>query len=429
MDRQSHSILGISEGSTNAPESQINYFRSQTGGGDSQESKFISLRVGEIVQGTILEVYSEKLVLVKLPIGTLTANLTGKLKRGDSLFFRVMDIDPNLVLRIYAVGTRNKSKENTTEELVRILDLPDHPFYTKFFDYIKFKRTLITRDEMIMFFKAYITLPEEEHKQESQVNIYKTLHMMKDALIPLKMDLYFKLKPFFIGEKNILQNFEILYRNLNTFPPNIAAVLNQLFTKMRNPSTAFAELLQFFTIDTVNKNDPSVYLIMKQLSGLNPSAFNSQTYSQIMSAVDFLIKAIEGQNIYNAFAQQNNSSLIFFIPVLHAGNFRFAQMIITRKGKTKDNKYILKFQINTDTDIVDLITQDKPLANQPGTIIQTEAEVMKLFLNRNINLIREYLVKQSFVIEDLTLNHVPHDYSYSPDATRENTPQSISVVI
>jgi hypothetical protein len=197
---------------------------------------------------------------------------------------------------------------------------------------------------------------------------------------------------------------------------------------MRNPSTAFADLIQFFTIDTVNKNEPTVFWILKQISAINKNAFNPQSFNTIMNAVVNLIKAIEGQNIYNAFAQQNNSSLIFFIPVLHAGNFRFAQIIITRKGKTKDNKYILKFQINTDTDIVDLVTQDKPLANQPGTIIQTEAEVMKLFLNRNINLIREHLVKQNFVIDDLTLNHVPHDYSYSSIAG-DNSPKSISVVI
>jgi hypothetical protein len=428
MDKPANSILGISEGSTNSPESSVNYFKSQTGGHEHRESKFISLRVGEIVQGSIVEVYSDKEVLVKLPIGTLTATLMGKLKKGDALFFRVMEIDPGLVLRIYAVGTRVKSKENTTEELVRILDLPDHPFYMNFFEYIKNKRTLITRDEMLLFFKSYISLPEEEHKQETVINIYKTLHMMKDALIPLKTDLYFKLKPFFIGEKNILNNFEIIYRNIDQFPPKILALLNQLFTKMRNPSTAFADLIQFFTIDTVNKNEPTVFWILKQISAINKNAFNPQSFNTIMNAVVNLIKAIEGQNIYNAFAQQNNSSLIFFIPVLHAGNFRFAQIIITRKGKTKDNKYILKFQINTDTDIVDLVTQDKPLANQPGTIIQTEAEVMKLFLNRNINLIREHLVKQNFVIDDLTLNHVPHDYSYSSIAG-DNSPKSISVVI
>ena len=127
MEKPANSILGITEGSSHSPESSVNYFKSESGGHEHRESKFISLRVGEIVQGSIIEVYSDKEVLVKLPIGTMTATLMGKLKKGDALFFRVMEIDPGLVLRIYAVGTRVKSKENTTEELVRILDLPDHP--------------------------------------------------------------------------------------------------------------------------------------------------------------------------------------------------------------------------------------------------------------------------------------------------------------
>ena len=425
MDRNSNFMSGIGTGATSSGELQNQFLKSTA----PKNSKFISLRVGEIVHGTILDIFNDKEVLVQLPVGTMKAALQGRLAKGDQLFFRVAETDPQLSLKIYAISTKIKGVDLRNDELTRILDLPNNQFFSLFLDYIKHRRTLITRDEMLLFFKAFISLSDEELKQEHAEKIFKTLYMMKEASIPLKPEIYTKIKPFFIGEKEILDNFDKIYKYFFTLPLNYKLALDDMFAKMKNPSTEFPELIRFFSIVSNVNESITLFDLMRKIIHIPSTTEPRHEISIIRQSAYNIMLAIEGQNIYNGFAQQNNAMMIFFIPIIHAGLFRFAQLFISKKGKTKDDKLVLKMNINTDTDFSSLIENGLDEDDLQGTMFFSESDKIIAFFNKHIGKIKEYLIKHSFIIENLTINQVGSDDPFVMPSQPEIKPNMISVVI
>lgn len=397
----------------------------------AKKGKFISLRVGEIVQGTILELISDTEVSVQLPVGTMNAVLNGKLKKGDQLFFRVTETSPSLILKIHAVANRVRGEELSSAELIRILDLPNNLFFSLFIEYIKPRRTLVNRDELLLFFKAFVSLSDTELKQEHSENIFKTLFMMKEAFIPLKADIYQKLKPFFIGEKDILANFKTIYDDLKELPNDVRIPLEDVFNKMRNPSTSFADLIKFFSLVSDTQNQITFYDILSNLVEHINKIAGQKLYrgESLKEAASNIMQAIEGQNIYNAYAQQGSSMMIFFIPILHSNVFRFAQILISKKGKTKDDRFILKFMINTDTNFIDLIEHGVDIDSIPGSTFSADNDKIKFFLEQHFAKIKDYLIKHDFIIDNLTVNNVGKGDFFSHNNSDDQKIPNLSVVI
>ncbi|HOQ48438.1 MAG TPA: hypothetical protein PLV01_01265 [Candidatus Kapabacteria bacterium] len=109
------------------------------------------LKVGEVVLGTVLEMVDKEIAKVKLPMGTFTASLHGKLRPGDVLFFYVAEVEPQLILLVHSVSTSFSGKPRPVAEIARVLNLPDNQRILEIIDFLSVKKSTILRTEVLNF--------------------------------------------------------------------------------------------------------------------------------------------------------------------------------------------------------------------------------------------------------------------------------------
>ena len=85
--------------------------------------------------------------------------------------------------------------------------------------------------------------------------------------------------------------------------------------------------------------------------------------------------------------------------------------------------------INTDTDFSTLIDNGLDEDDFHGTITFSESDKIIAFFNKHISKIKEYMIKHSFIIENLTINQIGSNDPFPIPTQPEIKPNTISVVI
>ena len=145
---------GAPEISSDLPRQQKDYFVPSY----AKKEPASKLYLGEVVQGVIIEIPSLKEAIVRLPNGTFRAELKGNLKPGDTLFFKVAEVSPSLVLKIWAAPSVVSKVQIQTKELVRILDLPENDDIYELIETYRVKKSTVYRDDILMIYRAYVNL-------------------------------------------------------------------------------------------------------------------------------------------------------------------------------------------------------------------------------------------------------------------------------
>lgn len=169
------------------------------------------LRVGEIVKGTILDTHFGKIATVKLPIGTLKAELNGNLEKGDSLFFIVFEVEPSLILRIYSLQVIQENKILDTSEIIRILDVSNNKFFNKFIEYIKKKRSIIVREVLISCYENFSSIKNADYQKLPAGTLFDTLLFFSELGIQFSLAAFNQMKFAFYTVYNIEKLLNALY--------------------------------------------------------------------------------------------------------------------------------------------------------------------------------------------------------------------------
>mgnify|MGYP001491833071 CR=1 FL=1 len=136
-----------------------------------KRSETLKLRAGEVVQGTILDTYANNEASVRLPVGSFRCELHGNLKRGDELYFKVIEAHPVLYLKVYSVSVAYQNKIRKSSEIIRILDLPDNNIYNSLIDFLISQKHIIIRDEALLIMRDYNELSESDLNNKSNTEI------------------------------------------------------------------------------------------------------------------------------------------------------------------------------------------------------------------------------------------------------------------
>ncbi|MFA5513161.1 MAG: hypothetical protein WC313_12000, partial [Candidatus Kapaibacterium sp.] len=153
---------------------------------DQQLKKF---RIGEILQGKIIDTDGGGIGKVRLPSGIFTCSLHKGLVAGDVLFFKIAEVEPTLVLKVHSVQSYGQNGKLGTEDIIRILDLPKLDIFKySAIIFLNF-RNMIYKEDLLKFYKFYTQIPNsEEYDGES---IASTLFWMAESGLHFEFDLFY----------------------------------------------------------------------------------------------------------------------------------------------------------------------------------------------------------------------------------------------
>ncbi len=398
----------------------------------TRKTKEVKLRVGEVVQATVLEVLSYREAVVQLPIGTMRAFIHGRLKQGDVLFLKVQETEPSLVLKIHSVSSIRNGSLLAVSEILRILDLPESRFFIELLSFMQKHRSRIQHDEALLIENAYSAMEESIRKENPPAMIFKSIIFMLENNLPMDSRIILKILPVLYGSNYILNLLKALEKLIPALPKAIAEKLKKLFEKLKAENTPFSELLKMLLMElTEDISASTLYEILIEIMLLKETADEVQSYAGARAAAKNIIRVIEGQHFVNTLAINNNTALYFFIPFPIEGSYSVSQVIIRSRSVLKPpEKPRLKFTMITNTpEIGEIVTNgDYQKENINLNIMTSSEKITKLFM-KHIAKLREGLKNKGQNIQALGVQDVSgKSLSDSIDDNRQYPP-NFSVVI
>jgi len=300
--------------------------------------KSITVRVGEIVRGRIVEVLSSRQAIIDLPDGTFTAEISGRFNPGDELFFKVQSTEPALVLKIYSIFSRLHNKELPVDEIIRLLDLPSTSLFQKIIDTEKKQANVIIKEDVLLISQFASKILEKFPKN----NIDQILKFIYFA-IQLKIEPSVEFFETYIKMLDLgkhlpsLINYILLQRN--SLPTSSKEKLERLLNLYHRP--VFPSIFNFFSPNAFS-SDENIFSILLRLR-------NSIDYATLPTGLKQLVDEILGGfsafwMVNSALAHTNPSWMFVFIPFFLKGNLNYT-IIKYKKTRTGSRyQYHIEFE-------------------------------------------------------------------------------------
>jgi len=299
-----------------------------------QNQKPTNLHIGEIVRGEILEKMSDKSLKIKIPTGIFNAYVEGDLKQGDSLHFKVMELKPNMILRVYEAPTRkNNGVKILNEDILRALNLPNDNLHLALVNLLSKQLKYINREDVIKIVNLYISLVHSIDI-DKKLNLDQSLELLSLAnfnKFPLETELLDKLIPLFLHEKEIAD----LISNLLNFAskssnPRWRAVFDLFRSKFQNQ--------QLFDLLGLSNGEKSFFSTIV-------NALNSSTESQLNALAKQLLEIISAAAYWNLLATAYSGNLVTILPQKVDNRLVLAKLFY---NKDESKSSVFHFVANTN---------------------------------------------------------------------------------
>jgi len=354
------------------------------------------LHAGEIVQGTILDIISSSEALVKLPIGNLRASLQGTLAKGDSLFFKVLEIQPSLVLKIFAVPISIEGKELASKEILRILNLPNINFYRELIAFLRNYQTTISANELLILYNSFSNIKSVDLGNINFNLLFRVLYFIHGLSIPFSENLFKKLLPTFRDSKAYSDMLNMLENEIDSLPKSFQDRLNNYFSAIKNRNLAV--IINSFSVKYTLRDDT----FLKLLKDLSENIQNSDNASlnELQSNIKSLLNLFESSILYNSIASQNNLPFIFYLPIFLAGFMKLIQIKIKKLASgSEKSKSVIKFSFSLEFENLGNIDVSGTIFDRRiDLILFLEKSESKEIIEKELNNLKYNLIKNNYII-------------------------------
>lgn len=348
----------------------------------TNRSKFstVQFKTGEIMQGTVLEA-AEKEVLVRFPMGSVRASLTGKLRNGDVLYFKVISTEPQLVLKIHSVPVQSQRKEMKEEELIRILNLPDSKLSREILKLFLRTKSMILQDDAWSLYKSVLKLEDDQLRSVPLIQTVQTVAFLLDASIEINDQYFKKMKHAFKS----LSNFSQIFIELKELARNPEAdALKTLIARIEQLSPS--QLINMFIIPF--KSDQLENSFYKLFFDLSLFFKNSPSCTRISDLLGELAMTCEALFYQNIIAVATNNAKLFLLPYRQGRKLRFASILCSGKSYTDIAQ---RFSVIVETDNLGTVVSQGSVAGRTiDAALFSDSEEVVEFLRSRIEELRNY---------------------------------------
>lgn len=328
----------VSKVSTGGGGSSASY--SQGDGSQNKDKKPSKLRLGEIVRATVVERIDDEMAYVRIPTGTFKAIVGKNLKNNDSLLFKVSETSPYLILKIHEVPTGNKNNTYPTDELLRILDLPENDFNTKLVEIFKNKKTSILRDDVLNINKVYnqyAELNKYDNDLTQFLNLVVELNMSK---LPLSINLINKLFPLYVEENVISEALNYLERNVKELPNDLKDKVESILEDVK--SNKYSKNNMFVLAISEEKENQTFFEILNEIDERNDV---SKSYKGKSNIIRDLIGSL---SLWNIISFSGKTPLQYFIPYYYEGYYFIIRIVKRNYTNAKLEPLSFYFSVPTE---------------------------------------------------------------------------------
>lgn len=289
-------------------------------------SRKIPFRIGEIIQGRVQQVFSQSEVAIDLPNGRFVAEVNGKFKAGDTLFFEVQGTEPSLILRIHSVFSKIKESLHPISEIIRLLNLPANKIFLAVVDNLKSTNSIIVRNDVLLLANNVNVLLAEEPREDLDfiINFVRYIDLFK---LEPTIDLFRLFKSFV----NFPEHSELVFKYLSDSPQIIPADLKPQFSflspKLRN-DIPISHLLTMYSANFLRAPKNMFAFIFQMFHRAKESRFPSM-FNELLQEV---AKGYEAFVVFSSLSSQlRNGEIILLAPYIYLNVLKYGYVAFHRQ--------------------------------------------------------------------------------------------------
>lgn len=289
--------------------------------------KLRNFRLGEIIQGRILTIEDVGIGEVRLPNGVFKCNLHPGLLPNDELFFRIAEVEPSLVLKVYSVQTKINRIKRKKEDIIRILDLPDNELYQHTAELFLTFKTMIYKDDLIKFYKFYGKLSDIDNYDAESCS--RALFWMAESGLHFEYDIFEVAYGYFNTLKyidSIMGDF--LHLNPKLLPDAVNKLLSNFRSGFDSDNTEVK--FDFFSQYT----DKEVFSLSKFVSKLSVSILSARM-QQLPNKIDAFI---QNMHIWNNICVGSDSAYHWSFPLKLDNKVKIVTLVIKSQFKISEKE-------------------------------------------------------------------------------------------
>lgn len=290
----------------------------------------IPFRVGEIIRGTVQQIFSENQALIDLPNGRFVAEVNGKFKQGDTLFFQVQSIEPIFELRIHSIFSKIKDRPLPVLEILRMLNLPTNKIFMEVIENLKKSNSLILRNDVLSISNNLNTLLSVQPREDLDFLI-KYLRYIDFYKLEPSVDLFQLFKNFMKFPENSELVVKYLLDSPQIIPLDLRPKLSKIFQNLSN-EIPITHLFTLFSVNYLRASNNLFDLLFLIFNRTKETKFPT-LFTEILND---LVKNYESFVVFSSLsAQLRNAEIFFLFPFILNHNLGFRYVVLQRKRNRK----------------------------------------------------------------------------------------------
>ncbi len=357
-----------------------------------KQAEIKEFHIGDIIRGIVLEKIDKDNVVISLPNGNFNATVRGNLVKNDSLYFKVEQLIPNLILKINEIKV---TKEQSIDDLIRIFDLPNESLYKNILEVFKENKPSINKDYLFAVIAAYNSLSEILKKSKSPTSLAKVIIKLMDNGLPVESNLVEKLAPLFSSEDRLSDALVGLNDTLDNLPYELQRQFKEKLNNLLN-NYSIDLALEFLSLN-VDDNNSFFNLLLKATKLEDKNNFQ---YMKARSYSKLLLSTIEAVSLWNAVNSQKEKEYHVLLP-FKIGNELSLIRLILKKELTNSNEP-LEFSFTYMSEVLSNIKTNVIASdNEVDINIQAETISTRELLNDSLNQIKQLLTEAHYVVQSI----------------------------
>lgn len=321
---------------------QLSYYHQQQNKGKSASHKLRDFRQGEIVQGRILSIIERGLGVVRLPNGDFKCYLHEGLLADDELFFKITETSPSLVLKVYAVQSHSQGKRRLSEDIIRVLDLPNNNLYSYSSELFLNFKNMIFKDDFLRFYKFYSKIPKDVKYDTKSVS--QALFWMSESDLLFEYSLFEVAYNYFDLLQKIDGLMELFFNQYaKQLPDTVVNLIDGFSKKYYEDIEPDNFKFDFFSLHS----DSDEFCFYKLISRLSNYRVGDSPNNVVVQIKDF----IEAMNDWAGICSTGESPFHWTFPFRVKGKTKLITIIfrsefsISKMKRTDERKYDIEIGI------------------------------------------------------------------------------------
>lgn len=383
------------------------------------------LRPGEIVLGSIVETINNRESMVRLPIGTLRAYLIGRLRPGDTLYFKVEQIEPNLVLKIHSVPVSSGGKELSTLDILRILNLPNNEFYTALTEYLKTFQIRIKVETALWFWRAFTGLKDATVRKTTLDSVFSVFRFFYENKLLTSDELFTALHPFIAEFDTLASIFNELHELLPGSEKSERAA--QLFAAL---SMIVRKQLKLSELVKSCAGSPDSRANLLTLLGAVATDETGQIETRALRLATRAYSILESQSVFNRLAIAEGFAAEYLIPFYFKNAFIVVKMKLhgsQSKDKTASRTF---FTLTMPTEALGTIVAECSLVENIVSVeLDTDSDQAMAALGAHRGELVQMLARDGFANANVTITMKSKSSNLPQEEVQGGREKVISVVV